>query len=205
MFKFLWSTLATVGVLATCYISNSTPIVTAASIIGVLFVIGVAFKNAWTNLLGAVLTLIYAVLSYKAGYYANSVINLILLFPLQLAAFWHWRKTKDKVFELSAYWKKIIVVLTAISIAISCSLTSYFGSSLWIHDGISAVLVIVATLLLMLKVKEQWYAWIPYNALEVFMWFMTASFHPEMLAIFVMRSIFFVNSLIGWYEWNVRK
>lgn len=205
MLKYFWSAIATVGVLASCYISNASPIITTASVIGVLFVLGVAFKNAWTNLLGAALTLIYGYLSYSAGYYANALINVIVLFPLQLVAFWFWRKTEGKTFTLTEDWKRAIIVLSGVGILISCTLTKAYGSHLWIHDGVSAILVIVATFLLMLKVKEQWYAWIPYNALEVFMWFMAASLNPDMLAIFVMRSIFFANSLIGAYEWFGKK
>lgn len=205
MFKKIWALLATVGVLASCYFSNATPLITAASLIGVIFVLGVAFKKAWTNLLGAALALIYAYLSFSAGYNANAAINLVILFPLQVLAFFFWRKENGRTFELSQCIKKWFVFLIPICMVIAVYAAYLSGSSLFIHDGISSILVIFATLMLMMKVKEQWYAWIPYNAIEVFMWFIAASFHPEMLAIFVMRSIFLVNSLIGWNEWRVRK
>lgn len=205
MFKLIWSFLAPASILAACYISEAPLLITIASMVGVFFVLGVAYKLSWANLLGAALTLIYSYLSFEAGYNMNGWLNLLLLFPLQLSAFWYWRKTGNRTFSLSKKKLKIILPVTVASMLVSCGLSYQMGSNLWVHDGVSSVLVILATLLLMAKVKEQWYAWIPYNFIEVLMWFAAASLAPEVLAIFVMRVVFFANSLIGYYEWNVRK
>lgn len=197
----IWGVLSTTLIVASCYFTNSPPEIYAASVIGILFVLCVANGKAIGNLLGAALALMYAYLSYKSGFFGNSVINLYFIFPMQLLAFFVWRKYKGAL-SLPKGAGYLMAGLFVVASFVSVRLAINSGSSMPLHDGISSILLIFATVLLTLKVKEQWYAWIPYNAIEVLMWFAAASLHPEMLAIFVMRSVFFINSLIGFYNWR---
>lgn len=197
----VWSILSPLLIVASCYFTNSPPEIYVASVIGILFVLCVANGKAVGNLLGAALALMYAYLSLEAGFIGNAVINGILIFPMQLCAFFIWRKSKGAIKLPKGMFKFIVGAFAVLSVG-AVYTASINGSSLPIHDGISSTLLIFATFLLMMKAKEQWYAWIPYNALEVLMWFIAASLHPEMLAIFVMRSVFFVNSLIGFVNWR---
>ena len=73
---------------------------------------------------------------------------------------------------------------------------------MWALDGFSAVLPIIGTWLLVNMYKEQWLYWLAYNLLEVALWFTVLSAAPEMLAIFAMRVVFFINSVFGYFNWN---
>lgn len=201
MFKKAWTAIAVIGVVIATIVSKAPMLVAAASIIGVVFVLAVAFKKTYAPLLGALLSVIYAVLSYEAGFFANAIMNMFILVPLQIWGYHHWKLNEGKIFEVAKKYLSGIWVLTVIGAAISATLAYISGSHLWFLDGVSSVLVITGTVLLTLKTKEQWYAWIPYNAIECIMWFMAMSLEPSVLAIFVMRVIFLINSLIGAKEW----
>lgn len=205
LFSIAWSVIAIITVITCTYISNPPTLIAFATVIGVIFVLGVAFGKAWTNLLGALMALIYSVLSYQNGYFGNAAINLFIIFPLQVAAYFIWARTGDERKALSVKGKSIFLSFTTAGIIAALFTTYHFHSAMWIHDAVSAVLVITATVLLTLKTKEQWYAWIPYNFIEVLMWFTAMSLNPDMIAIFAMRVVFFVNSMIGCYSWFSKK
>lgn len=203
--RLLWSVFAVLSILFGCVVSKASYEVMATSLVGVMFVIGVAFKKASANLLGATLCVMLGLMSWQAGYYMNAIINVFLLLPLQLLAYANWKtgvsKREQHRYLVETVCRRRFWIYTCWLIPLLVA--AYFsGSRLWIHDAVTASLVIVATLLLMFNVKEQWQFWIPYNLVEVFMWFVAASLAPEMLAIMVMRVVFFINSLIGYYEWR---
>ncbi|UIW10579.1 PnuC-like nicotinamide mononucleotide transport [Aeromonas phage BUCT695] len=204
MLKKIWTFMAPVIVLITAYLSHATIDVIVASGVGCIFVLGVAYGFAWTNLLGAALAAFYAYLSYHAGYYANMVINGLIVVPMQIYAYFYWDKLGDLHCEMSRRGKLLMCSLVTSGIIVGSVITLLCGSQMWFHDAASSVLLISGTFMLMMKFKEQWFAWIPYNFLEVWMWFTAASIEPSIFAIFMMRLVFFINSLFGYHEWFVR-
>lgn len=201
----LWIVLAIIIVPSAAIYTDASLLTLATSLLGVSFVLCVANRIAIGNLIGAVLVFLFGILSYQAGYYMNAVINILVLFPLQVLAYYSWKydflqryvTQTGRVVGHSA-----VFLLTAILIVLFLFINLVTNSSLPIHDAMSAGLVIGATLLLMMDTSKQWYLWIPYNLLEVFMWIAAASLNPEVLAILVMRMVFFINSLIGYYNWK---
>lgn len=177
--------------------------VIAASVTGIIFVALVAFKNQFANLFGMILALLFGFLSYQAGYLANAMSNFLYIAPMSLFGWWYWTKNNDKpVQSLSGKQKMSLAAVVAAGCAASVAITSQTGGSHFILDGISGFLPLIATVLLVFRFKEQWLLWIPYNAIEVVLWFSAASLAPEVFAIFIMRLVFFVNSVIGYFEWR---
>lgn len=207
--RVLWALIATTIVLVASIVSGSPAIVTLTSLVGVSFVLGVAYNWKYTNILGIMTTLLFGFLSYGAGYYANAFINIFVLTPLQVAAHAVWLhpeyvdkwKRRFKDYERTVRGIQYLTIPVAI---IGWFVSITWGGSLWFHDGLSAALVITATTLLMFRDHRQWRFWIPYNFLEVMMWFLAASLAPEVLAIAAMRMVFFINSLIGWHHWRTQ-
>lgn len=202
MFKTAWSVFAVIAIIAASFVSNAPPSIFMASVVGVVFVLTVAFKNNIAPLLGALLSLIYGYLSFENHFYANAVMNILILVPLQMWGYFHWVVCGDKTYEIQAKTKKWMFGLTVIGMIIATIFSYLSGSAMFYLDGPSSVLVITSTVLLSLKLKEQWYGWIPYNVIECIMWFGAMSLEPSVIAIFVMRVIFLVNSLIGAHEWT---
>lgn len=206
-FDKVWGAIAFTTVIASCVVSKAPLLVTVGSAVGILFVLGVAFGKRWANAFGAALSLIFGYLSYEQGFFGNAAVNFLYTFPMSIYGLWLWNnKSKDgEITEkrsLSKRGKIILAGVTALGVASSCVFSYLSGSNLWVTDGISAILPIIATWLLINMYKEQWNLWLVYNALEVAMWFTVISAAPEMLAIFVMRVVFFINSVFGFINWN---
>lgn len=209
-FTKCWSILALTTVIVASVMSGAPLLVSVGSVIGILYVLGAAFGWSHANLWGALLAAIFGYLSYTQGFYGNAAINLLYSLPVSAYGLWLWRKNSDNgqltvKRSLSDSKKKIVSGVTLVAIAGSCAFSMFSGSNLWYLDGISAVLPILGTWFLVNMYKEQWYYWLTYNALEVVMWFTVLSSAPEMLAIFVMRIVFFINSIFGFANWNEDK
>lgn len=208
LFQKLWAVIATMCVAAACYISKSDYDVTAASITGIVFVIGVA--NGWkhSNFFGAVFSALLGYISYEHGLFGNALINAGFCMPLCLYGWYSWvNDSKDstvKAKTLSSNGRFYYTGLTIISMCGSITFSYLSASNMWLYDGVSSTLPIIATVLLVLAYKEQWYVWIAYNALEVLMWFEISNSSQEVLAILVMKVVFLLNSLIGLYQWVIK-
>lgn len=200
-----WALIASVTILGASAYSGAGLFTVMTSIMGVAFVLCVANRIPLGNLIGAALAAMFGILSFEAGYFMNAVINVLVLLPLQCLAYFSWKYDFKGRFKDKADYNRLPVAVgwfTAILAAILLVGNIFTNSQMPVHDAVSASLVIGATLLLMFDSPKQWYLWIPYNAIEVLMWFAAVSLNPEVLAILVMRCVFFINSLIGYYNWR---
>ena len=200
-----WMTIATLLVAVCCYISNASWLVSIASITGIVYVVGVAYGHKLANLFGAILAGCLTILSYEAGFFGNVIMNSITV-VLSLYGWYYWSANQRNGSVIKQSLTKnqkcfgLSMVLLCVIGSVICSYNA--GSALWYLDGITAVLPLAATVLLVGAFKEQWSLWIPYNFLEIIMWFTALQSTPELLAILVMRIIFFTNSIVGYYNWN---
>ncbi len=205
MFNKIWSAVATFLILAACYVSQAPLLVTAASLLGIVYVLGVAQSWKHANAFGAAFALIWAYHCYNAGYLADVASNILISLPFCLYGWYNWCKHgKEKEVETQKLTKEKGLFLVSLGFAVtiaSFGLTMFFKGNLPYFDALSNGILIIATILSVGAYKEQWYAWIPYNILGVYMWFTAVSFAPEVLALLVMRIVFLVNSLIGYYNW----
>lgn len=203
--EVIWSIVATILVAISCYVSGAGAFISALSIVGILFVLGVAFKRPESQLLGAGFVGMLAYASYTAGFFANAAVNGIVLVPLSIWGYFHWKRgkqSKNLVKKLSR--KNLILYITTIfsSVILLLLFTINAGGNLPILDALTGVLPVASTLLMVGGYREQWLLWIPYNALQALMWFSAASLQPAMLAVFVLKLVFLLNSIIGAYNWN---
>ncbi|QKN84769.1 PnuC-like nicotinamide mononucleotide transport [Vibrio phage River4] len=205
MLEKIWSALAVILVLAACVISRADMFVSALSLVGILFVLGVSFKHPESQLLGAVFCTFLAFASFGAGFYANAVVNGLVLIPASVYGYFLWkRRTGAGKLERSLTNQQFMKVVSGIALA--TVVVFYFtigaGGAMPLLDALTAVMPVVATFLMIGAYRDQWFLWIPYNAIQAFMWFTAASLQPAVLAVFVLKMVFLVNSLIGFYQWR---
>lgn len=205
MLEKLWFTIAVALVFMATLVYGAAPFVTALSMVGILFVLGVAFKIPASQLLGAVFCGMLAYASMGAGFYANAAVNGLLLLPASVYGFYVWNRRKgNRQLERSLSKKHLYNMFSTIS-ALTIILSLFMidaGGSLPILDALTAIMPIFATFLMIGAYREQWLLWIPYNIIQAFMWFYAASLQPAVLAVFVLKLVFLVNSLIGFYNWR---
>lgn len=207
-YKVLWPVVAVSLVLIASIVSQAPPLVFVSSMVGVSFVLGATFEWKHTNLLGAVLAGLFAVLSYQAGFFGNAMINTFFVVPMSLYGWWVWNnlsnKNQNNNIKRTLRKTDMPLLVGSCSAAFVASLLfSFFaGSSLLLFDAITTALPIIATILMVNAYKQHWYFWIVFNSIQVYMWFTVAGLDPSSLSLFVMKSVFLVNSFIGCYLWH---
>lgn len=204
-FEKMWYMLAICIVVASCVVSGSGILVSTISVVGILFVLGVAMKQSYSQLLGAVFCGLLAYASITAGFIASGVVN-VLLIPVCIWGYYTWESKAATGVEKSLTTKQVICYTMVASIlVVLVSIFTVGVSSLPILDALTAILPIAATLLMVQGYREQWKVWIPYNALQAFMWFSAASLNPAVLSLFILKLVFLINSVIGYYNWKTKK
>lgn len=204
-FNNLWLIIAVIAIAASSIVSGSAPIMMCASLIGIIFVVGVARGWVHCQAFGALLAAFIAYFSYEAGFYGNMIVNAFYVIPMSLIGWYQWKKSsrrKGIMGHIESCDRPKLWIITLLIACISILVAFATGAAMPIHDALSTTMLVIATFLLAAGLREQWYFWIPYNALEVFMWFTVASSQPEMLAVLAMRVVFLINSIIGWVNWR---
>ncbi|BBL19244.1 putative nicotinamide mononucleotide transporter [Vibrio phage KIT04] len=205
LFQKIWAALAVLLVAGACVISGADLFVSALSLVGILFVLGVSYKKPESQLLGAVFCGFLAIASGGAGFYANAFVNGAILIPATIYGYILWKRRKGAGnLERSLTKNQFMQMSTAIAAAtiITFFFTIGAGGAMPLLDAFTAVLPVAATLLMIGAYRDQWLLWIPYNAIQAFMWFTAASLQPAVLAVFVVKLVFLINSLIGYYYWR---
>lgn len=205
MFEKLWSVIAVLLVLGASIISGADLFIGALSLVGILFVLGVSFKRPESQLLGAAFCGFLAYASLGAGFFANAAVNGLLLLPASIFGYFLWKKRQGAgTIERSLSNETLLKLVSGIGLitGLVYMFTVDAGGALPLLDAITAVMPVFATFLMIGAYRDQWLLWIPYNALQAFMWFTAASLQPAVLAVFVLKLVFLINSIIGYYNWR---
>lgn len=206
LFKKLWAVFAVSAVGIASYVSDAPLLVAIGSLIGIVFVVSVAFGNKFANFWGALCALTFGYFSFEQGFFGNAVVQLVFILPMSIYGLYLWLKRSESEDGLkrsltrSDTHELIAITVAFLGMALMFSLST--GATMPLFDAITTVLPVLGTFMLINAYREQWYVWWVYNGLEVIMWLVVASTAPEMLAVLVMRVVFFVNSIIGWFEWK---
>lgn len=134
-------------------------------------------------------------------FYGNMAINVFYIFVC-ITGFYLWGKHRDKHKNVIARkltpWQIVIVALSLIVAAIGLNiLLEYFGGHSTILDSIATVLIIFASILGVLRYREQWLIWFTADVLVLIMWLDTGN--P---AAIVMRAFLCLGSIYGYINWR---
>lgn len=205
MLEKIWSVIAVLLVLGASFISGADLFVASLSLVGIIFVLGVSFKHPSSQLFGAAFCGFLSYASFGAGFFANAAINGAVLLPASIFGYYLWKKRAGAAkLERSLSKGALFKVLSGIGFltAFAYMLTVDAGGAMPFLDSLTGVMPVFATFLMVGAYREQWLLWIPYNVIQAFMWFTAASLQPAVLAVFVLKLVFLVNSLIGYYQWR---
>ncbi len=157
---------------------------------------------------GAVNTLLYAIIAYKARYYGEVMLNALYYFPLQFWGFYVWSKhmnpdTKEVVKKrMTAKGLATMLFIVAASTAAYGFILQRMGGNLPYVDALTNVVSIVAMIVSIKMYSEQWILWIVVDIVTVFMWgyafFVQGS---ESIATLLMWGVYLANAVIMYFKW----
>lgn len=186
------------------------------SLTGMMTVVLVAKGKVSNYYFGVVNVVLYAYTSWLSGYYGEVMLNLLYFFPMQFVGLYLWTRhrrgdgdgsapvpTGDvEVGHLSWPQRFAWLAVSAAAVAAYGWVLDRLGGTLPFFDSTSTVLSIIAMVLMVKRVSEQWVLWIAVNAVSVLMWLHVVGEGGRDVTMVVMWSAYLVNSVYGLYNWH---
>lgn len=144
----------------------------------------------------------YGQVSWYNRFFGSAASNLLFYAPCAIAGFLYWGKHRRKNKEVIA--RKftppqaiIVAVLFILSTAALNFILKAVGGESTLLDSSANVLVVFASILAVLRFREQWLFWLIADLIQLVMW--TTTSDPTIL---VLRIFFPISSIYGYINWR---
>ena len=178
-----------------------------AALTGVWCVILTGKGKRSSFLFGTVNVIFYAIVSFQAKYYGEVMLNALYYFPMNFVGWFAWKKHMDDTSgevvkeRLTAGKSAIMYALTAVAIFGYGLVLKALGGNLPFTDSMSTVVSVVAQILSVKRLMEQWVLWIVVDVVTVVMWAVHFAQGGEEIATLAMWSIYLINAIIMFLRW----
>ncbi|MDX1630681.1 MAG: nicotinamide riboside transporter PnuC [Thermoanaerobaculia bacterium] len=206
-FERLWLITFSLVNLWLYFVWEDTLIGLLASLSGMLTVVLVAKGKVSNYYWGMINVLLYAYLAWQSRYYGEVMLNLLFFFPMQFIGLHLWKKHSTNLgtdvvvswlgFSRRALWLIVSVAGTA---GYGIFLRS-LGGRLPFADSASTVLSIIAMILMVQRVAEQWILWISVDVVSIYLWVDVLHDDGRSVSMIVMWSAYLVNAIYGMAHW----
>ncbi|MCT2409489.1 nicotinamide riboside transporter PnuC [Chryseobacterium antibioticum] len=175
---------------------------------GILCVVLAAKGSIWNYVIGTLNTVAYAYVAYTNGLFGELGLYILFFFPMNIIGYFMWKNhVKNDIVDMKTLNIRSILIVFLITV-LGCIFLGYFLST--IHnqnnpylDGMSTVISIIATILMILRYKEQWLLYIILNIITVIIWVIRTLHGSESgIMMIAMWSAFLINAVYGYYNWN---
>lgn len=207
-FDVVWIMIATAVILGLSIYWKDNMISIIAALTGVWCVILTGKGKRSSFLFGTVNVLFYAILSYQAAYYGEVMLNILYYFPANFIGWFVWKKhmneETNEVNKERLPLKKsgILYGITALGIIGYGFVLKQMGGNLPFVDSMSTVVSVVAQILSIKRLTEQWILWIVVDVVTVIMWAVNFANGGESIATLAMWSVYLINAIIMFVKWN---
>lgn len=206
-FDIAWLTFATAVILGLSLYWHDTWVSLVAALTGVWCVVLTGKGKRSSFLIGIVNVLFYAWIAWEAKFYGEVMLNLLYYFPAGFIGFFAWKKHMNEdtgevnKTRLPVKKSAFLYVLTAAAIVIYGYILKLLGGALPYIDSMSTVVSVVAQVLSIKRLAEQWVLWIVVDAVTVVMWAIHFAQGGETVATLAMWSIYLINAVIMFVRW----
>ena len=163
-----------------------------------------------TYIFGGIQCALYAIISYKATYYGETLLNVAFLIPMEFVGFKAWMKNMNsanaEVVKLRMTWRQRTfwaMILAAGTIGLGLILKHY-NDAMPFMDAFTTVGTMIAFVLTVKRYSENWWIWVAINVATVSMWLKNVLDGGEnaSIATLLMWSVYLVNSVIMLIRWQ---
>lgn len=175
-----------------------------AAIIGTIYILLEYKASPWLWLFNLLMALMYVYVFYDNGVYAQMLIQVYYVF-IGIYGWLEWKgvlkngeKKEKPITSLpKKYYLPLTLITISLSIGICLILKQIPGNEVWLLDGVSTALSIVAMWLLAKKYYQQWLFWIIVEPLIIIM-----SLQTQMYATALLYLIYTIIAIMGYFKWK---
>ncbi len=223
-YELVYLAVCTLSILIPSLISGDSAMAVVSATCGAISVVLTGKGKLGTYIFGGIQCALYAIISYRATYYGETVLNVLYLLPLEVVGFRTWMKNMNaeraEVIKLQMSWKQRAIwgaALAAGTIALGLILkhidvisstvlgiTDVPVDAMPFMDAFTTVGTMIAFVLTVKRYSENWWIWIAINVATVIMWLgnVVEGGENASIATLLMWSVYLVNSVIMMIRWQ---
>ena len=179
-----------------------------SSVTGVACVICTGKGKLSAYLFGLVNCVLYAIISYKASLYGETMLNALYYIPMQFVGFYVWNKNmnEDSKEVFKKRMKSLAWIATIASIIAGTFLyglfLQYIGDAMPFVDAFTTVSSVAAMIVSVRMYAEQWWIWIAVDVFSVYMWWCDFRNGSDNIATLLMWVVYLGNAIIMLIKWE---
>ena len=208
-YEVVYLAACTLAILIPSLISGDSAMAVISATCGAISVVLTGKGKLGTYFFGGIQCALYAIISYKATFYGETLLNVFYLLPLEVVGFLSWKKNMNaanaEVVKLAMTWRQRLLwglVLAAGTVALGLALKHY-NDAMPFMDAFTTVGTMIAFVLTVKRYSENWWIWVAINVATVIMWIKNVAAGGEnaSIATLLMWSVYLVNSIIMLIRW----
>ena len=204
----LWISVATAVILGLSLYWKDVWMSVLTALTGVWCVILTGMGKRSSFIFGTINVVFYAIVAFQSKYYGEVMLNALYYFPMNFVGWFAWKNhmndtTGEVVKERLTIKKSVFLyALTAVAIFVYGMILKALGGNLPYMDSMSTVVSVVAQILSVKRLTEQWVLWIIVDIVTVVMWAVHFISGGETIAVLAMWSVYLINAFIMFIRWN---
>jgi nicotinamide mononucleotide transporter len=164
-----------------------------AVVTAILYLVLVVKENIWCWLFAFISTAIYIYLFHSVALLSESLLNVYYLI-MAVYGWWQWQKKQQSAVLTIQRWR----LITHLKIITGCLLLTpiigfymqKLGASFPYIDAFVLIMAIVATLLVVYKVFENWYYWLIIDTISIYLFWQKQMYLTALLFVIYIALIF---------------
>jgi nicotinamide mononucleotide transporter len=157
---------------------------------------------------GLVNCVLYAIISYQARLYGETVLNAIYYAPMQFYGFYIWSKNMNtETHEVNKRHMtnrgRLLLLLSIIIGTVAFGyILKHFGDAMPFVDSFTTVSSVIAMIISIKMFTEQWWVWIAVDVFSVYMWWCDFTSGSDNMATLLMWIVYLGNAIIMCVKWE---
>ena len=169
----------------------------SAVLMSVLYVFFAAKENIWCWFFGAISAILYTYICFNIKLYAETLLQIFYLI-MAVIGYISWKKPEvSKINQWSVKKHLILILLSIIFVFIVGFLLSIrTDAKMPLVDTFTTVFSVVATILVIKKVLENWLYWIVIDLVSIFLYF-----ERDLQLSSILFMIYTIIAIKGYFSW----
>lgn len=179
-----------------------------SAVTGVACVVCTGKGKLSAYIFGLVNCVLYAIISYQATLYGETMLNIIYYVPMQFVGFYVWKKhmneeTKEvKKQHMSWRGRMIAVALIVFATFFYGLVLKKLGDAMPFVDSFTTISSVAAMIISIRMFAEQWWIWVAVDVFSVYMWWSNFTSGSDNMATLLMWIVYLGNAIIMLVKWE---
>lgn len=170
---------------------------------GILYIVFLSDRNILNFIIGFISSTTYIFVAFQARLYGEVIFYLLVDLPMIFISFFMWKKHTGKDLrvesrKLSLKQMFILLISSSVAVVAYALILKVIGGVNVVVDAISTVVSLIATILMAMRYREQWFLWVVVYIVSIVMWATTFN-----LLMLIMSIACFISCFIGYISWSI--